>query len=136
MQDFAATIGSLFSNMYESSPVLFGSKYPVFFFQLLVLIVIFDLIIFGWRPLIRKFLPDYYQRIDYIFNQVVNGIAFVVLISVTFYLGGELSEVWGSFLGISGVIWLTLGIIAAIFLARFATTRSFSGTSPRTPVKK
>ena len=127
-QNLIQLIGNIFSGMFENAPEVMGSKYPFFFIELLILIVIFDLMIFGWRPLVRKFAPDAYANVDYIFGQTVNVMAFIVLTIFTFYLGGELGGAWGTWLGLSLVVWMTFGIVAIIFGGRYLTTKSLMGS--------
>jgi hypothetical protein len=125
------SIGALFSSMFEGAPLIFGSKYPFFFLELLAIIIVFDLIVFGWRPLVAKYAAKHYSAVDYIIGQVFNGLALVFLAIFTIYLGGQMGDTWGRWLGISGIVWLTVGIVAIIFLGRFATTRSFVSGSRR-----
>ena len=127
IQSLIQLIGSIFSGMFENAPAIMGSKYPLFFVELLILIVIIDLVIFGWRPLVQKFAPDAYATVDYVFGQAVNALAFIVLVIFTFYLGGELGSTWGTFLGLSGIVWIAVGIIAVIFGGRYLTTGSLMG---------
>jgi len=135
VQEFAdnlmQSIGALFSTMFEGAPLVFGSKYPFFFLELLGIIIVFDLIVFGWRPLVSKYASKHYPTVDYIVGQVFNALALIVLVIFTVYLGGQMGDTWGRWLGISGIVWITVGIIAIIFLGRFATTRSFVSGSRR-----
>jgi len=128
IQNLIQLIGSMFLGMFENAPTIMGSKYPLFFVELLILIVIFDLVIFGWRPLVRRFAPDHYANVDYIFGQAVNVLAFIVLVVFTFYLGSELGSTWGTWLGLSGIVWIAIGIIAVIFGGRYLTTGSLMGS--------
>lgn len=125
------TISALFSAMFEGAPVIWGSKYPFFFLEILAIIILFDLIVFGWRPIVSKYASKHYALVDYIVGQVFNGLALIALVVLTIYLGSEMGDTWGSWLGVSGVVWITIGIIAIIFLGRFATTRSFVSGSRR-----
>lgn len=133
MQDFVQNliegIGSFFGSMYSGAPTLWGSKYPVFLLELLILIVVFDLIIFGWRPLVRRFLPDSYHAVNYYFAQSVNVLAFLVLVIFNFYLGAQLGDTWGSWIGISGLIWTTAAILAVMVLTRFLTKMTSAAKS-------
>ena len=128
LQSFIDSIAGLFSAMFEGAPMVFGSKYPVFFIELLIVIVLFDLMIFGWRPLVRKYLPEHYSDVDHIFGQVLNVLALIGLVIFTFYAGSALGDTWGTFLGLSGVVWITVGILAVIVLGRFLLTGSVMGS--------
>jgi hypothetical protein len=117
-------ISELFGSMYAKSPAVWGSQYPAFLAQVLLLIVIIDLVIFGWRPLVRKFFPSAYGGVDYGFGQVTNLLWLVLLVGFMIYLGAELGEAWGKFMGISTMLWSTIGIVALLFLGRLVTKRS------------
>ena len=123
VQDLIRGIGDIFSSMYNSAPAIWGSRYPVFFLELLLIIVVFDLIIFGWRPLVRRFAPGAYNKVDYYFGQSVNVLAFVVLVVFDFYLGAQLGAAWGNWLGLSGLVWATAAIVALLFLGRLLTRK-------------
>jgi len=123
VQNLLRGISTLFARMYEGSPALWGSKYWVFLLEVILLIIVVDLIIFGWRPLVKKFLPHAYSTVDYVFGQVVNILAFIVLVVFLFYLGAQLGAAWGTFLGFSTMIWATVGIIALILLGRLLMGR-------------
>ena len=135
MQEFIdgliQSISAMFASMYNGAPLIFGSKYPFFFLELLAIIILFDIIVFGWRPLVSKYALKHYPAVDYIVGQVFNGLALVVLAIFTVFLGSQMGDTWGSWFGISGIIWITVGIVAVIFLGRFATTRSFVGGNRR-----
>jgi hypothetical protein len=126
VQDFVQNlidgISAFFSGLYDGAPLVLGSKYPVFLLELLVIIVILDLFIFGWRPLVRKFFPDNYHSVDYYFAQSVNVMAFLLLVVFDFYLGAQLGDAWGTWIGISGMIWITVAILGVMFAARFVTS--------------
>ncbi len=134
VQDLIDGISGYFSSLFEGAPLVFGSKYPVFLLEVLLIIVIFDVVIFGWRPLVRRYLPDHYHAVDYYFAQSVNAIAFLLLVALDFYLGSQLGESWGSWIGISGLVWLTLAILGVMMLARFASTM-MAGKKPGVPTE-
>jgi len=127
IQDIIASISVMFASMYEGAPLMWGSKYPVFLLELLLMIIVLDLIIFGWRPLVKRYAPNSYSTVDYVLSQVFNIAGILVLVFVDILLGVEMGTTWGQWLGISGVVWFTAAIIAVIFLGRFATTRKFMG---------
>ena len=72
--------------------------------------------------MVRKFFPDDYHAVDYYFAQSVNVLAFLLLVAVNFYLGAQLGDSWGTWIGISGMIWLTIAILAVMVLARFLSS--------------
>ena len=116
-------VSSFFGNLYADAPVIWGSKYPAFLGELLLLIIVIDLVIFGWRPLVKKFFPKSYGAVDYAFGQVTNLIWLCVLDAFMIYIGGALGEAWGRFLGISTMIWSTVGVVALLLLGKLAVKR-------------
>lgn len=118
------SVSSFFAGMFANSPKIWGSQYPAFFGQMLLLIIVIDLVIFGWRPLVKKFFPGSYSQVDYVFGQLTNFIWLAILVGFLLYIGGALGEAWGKFVGISTMVWATLGVVALILLGRLATRKS------------
>ena len=108
VQGIMTAISNYFGFWLENSPVVGGSAYPMFMVWLFLHIVVFVILFFGWRPLLRKLAPDVYSVVDYYFSQAINVVALVGLVVFTFYLGAMFEDTWGTFLQISGLVWMTL----------------------------
>lgn len=117
------SISSLFSAMYGGAPLVWGSPWPVFLVEVLGLIILIDLVIFGWRPLVKRLFPAAYSTVDYVFGQFVNALALIALVAFMIYLGGQLGDSWGTFLGISTLVWSVVAIVAIMFLGRLVARR-------------
>lgn len=124
IENLLSFISRLFGAMYQGAPLLWGSRWPMFLVEVLVLIGIIDLVIFGWRPLVKKLFPEAYSVVDYVVGQLVNAIAFVALAAFMLYLGAQLGVAWGTFLGISTMIWAVIVIVALLFLGRLIARRN------------
>ena len=114
-------IARFFGDLFRDAPLVWGSPYPVFFAELLLIIILFDFVIFGWRPLVRRFAPRRYSAVDYIFGLTVDLLAALALVAFDVYLGASLGDSWGRWLGISGLVWSTVAVIALLFVGRFVS---------------
>jgi len=123
LQRLADLISRLVAAMYDRAPLVAGSRWPMFLVEGLVVIVLIDLVIFGWRPLIRRFMPAAYSTVDYVFGQFVNALAFLVLVAFLLYIATQLGTAWGTFLGLPTMIWSVIGFIALIFVGRLVGGR-------------
>jgi len=123
-ENLLKSISHLFGAMYQGAPLLWGSRWPMFLVELLALIALIDIVLFGWRPLVRKLFPDAYSTVDYVFGQVVNAGAFLTLVVFTVYLGRQLGNAWGTFLGLSTMVWSVIAFVVLLFLGRLIARRS------------
>ena len=121
VQGIFSGFSGLFASMFDAAPMLWGSKYPMFLLFSLMLIIVFDLVVFGWRPLMKKYAPDAYGSVDYYFTQSMNVLALLMLVGLTFFLGAVFGDTWGVFLGLSGLVWMTAGTLVVIFGGRYLT---------------
>ena len=60
VQGVMGAISNYFGFWLANSPLIGGSAYPMFMVWLFLHIVVFVIVFFGWRPLLRKLAPDYY----------------------------------------------------------------------------